>query len=170
MHLVRDALPHARGAAVVIVPRVIGVGNAWRGDDGVGLLVARIVRKALPDLDVRDCEGEPVALLDAWEGANAVWLVDAVRSGAAPGTVHRLDVGQKELPHELFRASTHAFGLAEAVELARALGRLPERLVVYGVEGRRFGAGDNLSRDVEQAAAEVAAAVLREVAECTRKP
>jgi hydrogenase maturation protease len=148
---------------------VIGVGNAWRGDDAAGLVAARRLREQEPKLDVRECEGEPVALLDAWEGADAVWLVDAVSSGAVPGTVHRLDAGRDELPRELFSASTHAFGLADAVELARALERLPERLVVFGIEGARFGAGHELSPEVEAAAAEVAAAVGEEVAECTRR-
>ena len=163
----RDPFPDARGPAQL---RVVGVGNAWRGDDAAGLVAARLLREALPDLDVRECEGEPVTLLDTWEGADRVWVVDAVSSGAEAGVVHRIDAARKELPRDLFRASTHAFGLAEAVELARALDRLPDRLVVYGVEGSRFSAGDGISPEVEAAAAEVAAAVQREVAECTRRP
>ena len=55
------------------------------------------------------------------------------------------------------RSSTHAFGVADAVELARALGRLPGRLDVYAIEGASFAAGDRLSPAVERAVAELAA-------------
>ena len=81
-------------------------------------------------------------------------MVDAVSSGAEPGTIHRLDALTERLPAELSRGSTHAFGLAEAVELARALERLPGRLLVFGIEGKRFDAGAGLSPEVEQAAVE----------------
>ena len=106
--------------------RVIGVGNRWRTDDAVGLDVVGRLRGTLPDeVELMEREGEPTSLIDAWEGADAVWVVDAVSSGAKAGTLHRLDAGERELPAELFRASTHHFGLAEAVELARAVGSLP---------------------------------------------
>jgi hydrogenase maturation protease len=164
---VRDALPDAGGRAVVAV---VGVGNSWRGDDAVGLVVARRVRDALPGVTVVECEGEPVALLDAWEGADMAWVVDAVSSGAALGTVHRLEASAQELPRELFRASTHAFGLAESIELGRALGRLPARLVVFGIEGASFAAGDGLTAAVEAAAGRVVDAILEEVEACTRRP
>jgi hydrogenase maturation protease len=146
------------------------VGNAFRGDDAVGLEVARVLRGTLPDgVELLEREGEPTALIDSWEGAEAAWLVDAVRSGAPAGTVHRLDAREEELPGDLFHASTHAFGLAEAVELARALGRLPARTIVFGIEGARFEAGDELSREVAAAAREVAEAVREEVSAYTSR-
>jgi hydrogenase maturation protease len=160
---VRDPLPDARGRAVVV-----GIGNAWRSDDAAGLAVARLLQD-LEGVEVLEREGEPTSLIDSWEGAEAVWLIDAVSSEAEPGTVHRLDASQSELPAALFRASTHHFGLAEAVELARAVGRLPRKTVVYGIEGASFETGESLSPAVEAAAARVAEAVRKEVAECTRR-
>jgi hydrogenase maturation protease len=122
------------------------------------------VRGTLPDgVEVLEREGEPTSLIDAWDGADAVWLVDAVSSGAEAGTVHRLDATAQELPAELFRTSTHHLGLAEAVELARSVGRLPRRLIVYGIEGSSFGAGDVLTPEVERAADEAAEALRQEV-------
>ena len=64
------------------------------------------------------------------------------RRARRAGTIHRLDASERELPAELFRASTHHVGLAEAVELARALGRLPARTVIYGIEGESFEIGE----------------------------
>lgn len=149
---------------------MIGVGNRFRGDDAVGLWVVGRLRGWLPTVEVLEREGEPTGLMDAWEGARAVWLVDAVSSGAPPGTVRRLEAGSRPLPSRLFPPSTHAFGLAEAIELARALHRLPERVVVYGIEGERFAAGEGLSPRVEEAAERVAARVREEVERCTRRP
>jgi hydrogenase maturation protease len=114
-------------------------------------------------------EGEPTALMDAWEGADTVWLVDAVSSDGQAGVVHRLDASEGALPATLFRASTHHFGLPDAVELARALGRLPRRTIVYGIEGADFDAGAELSPGVADAVARVAAAIQREVVECTSR-
>jgi hydrogenase maturation protease len=121
-------------------------------------------------VEVLEEDGEPTALLDAFEGAEALWLVDAVSSGAAPGTVHRLDAGAQELPAELFRTSTHHLGLAEAVELGRALGQLPAHVVVFGIEGASFDPGDSLTPAVEEAVADVARQVSEEVAACTKRP
>lgn len=95
--------------------------------------------------------GEPTGLIDVWEGEEHVILVDAVSSGAAPGTIHRFDADAGPLPARLFSASTHHLGVAEAVELGRSLGRLPDKLEVIGIEGSRFGAGRGLSPKVRRA-------------------
>ena len=121
---------------------VIGVGNAWAGDDAAGLLVARMVRARVPaGVKVIEHEGEPTALLDEWPGAALAVVVDATSGGGRPGEVRLMDATDAPLPAHFTGTSTHAFGLAEAIELGRALGRLPERLLVVGVEGARFEAG-----------------------------
>lgn len=132
-------------------PRVIiGVGNAARGDDAAGLIAAR-------RLGGLEHEGDPVALLDMWREADVAVVIDAVSSGAEPGTVHRFDATSAPLPARL-RGSTssHALGLAEAIELGRTLGRLPGRLLVYGIEGERFEAGTELTPAVAAAVEAVA--------------
>jgi len=145
---------------------VVGVGNALRGDDAAGLEVARLLDGTLPEgVRVVECEGEPVAILSAWEGCDRAYLVDATSSGREAGTVRRLSAHDGPLPPELQRASTHLLGVAEAVELARALGRLPERTIVYGIEGGSFDTGAPLSEEVRAAAAEVAASIRHELSE-----
>jgi hydrogenase maturation protease len=154
-----------------VTAAVVCVGNRLRGDDAAGLEVARHLHGTLPEeVAITEREGEPTALIDTWEGVDALWVVDAVSSGSEPGTVHRLDAGERPLPPDPFRASTHHMSLAETVELARALGRLPARTVVYGIEGGSFGIGEELTPAVASAAAAVADAVREEVAECTRRP
>lgn len=128
----------------------VGIGNEFRGDDAVGLIAARMLQaRQLPGLRVIEQSGEGAALMAAWGGAAAVFLVDAVSSGAAPGTIYRLDARSLPIPAEFFHYSTHAFSVAEAVEMARALDELPPRLVIYGIEGANFDLGISLSPAVE---------------------
>lgn len=144
---------------------VAGVGNALRRDDGAGLVVARRLRAMSPPagVDVREVEGEPIGLVELWSGRPAVVLVDAMRSGAEPGTVRRVDASAEPLPAWLRGStSTHAVALAETLELARALGRLPPRVVVYAVEGARFDAGAGLTAAVEAAVERLGDAALAE--------
>ncbi|HEV8650207.1 MAG TPA: hydrogenase maturation protease [Actinomycetes bacterium] len=120
---------------------VIGLGNRVRGDDAAGLEVAGRLRRAAPaGVEVVEHEGDAAALLDHWQGAALAVVVDAVRAGGEPGSLHRLEVvpgGQagSGIADRAWQVSSHALGLAEAVGLAGALGRLPGRLVLVGIEG-----------------------------------
>ena len=143
---------------------IIGVGNEFRGDDGAGLVVSRrLGALGLEGVRALEVEGEGTAVMAAWKGAEAVILVDAVYSGTEPGTVHRLEAHDQPIPGSFFHRSTHAINVADAVELARSLGELPPRLVVYGIEGRSFEAGVGLSPAVEGAVQEVVDAVRQEL-------
>jgi hydrogenase maturation protease len=154
---------------------VIGVGNPFRRDDGVGAAAVERFRKQAPggrgagDVQVLCLDGEPARVIDAWDGAERAVVVDAVRSGSAPGTVQRVEVDldgddvASQLPGSRFGASSHSAGIAEAVALGRALGRLPRRLVVLGVEGEDFGPGPGLSPAVETALPTVVADIEREL-------
>lgn len=145
---------------------VIGVGNALRGDDAVGLEVVRLLEGSLPpNVVTHTCEGEPLALLDLWNGCDRVVIVDAMLSGAEPGTLRSFDAATTPLPPELARPSTHLVGVGDAVELARTLGRLPRRLDVYAIEAGRFDAGTPLSAPVAAAAAIVATAIRESLRE-----
>jgi hydrogenase maturation protease len=142
---------------------VIGLGHPLRGDDGVGAAVAaELCRRSIAGLEAVVFDGDGAALVDRWDGAERVIVVDATRSGAAPGTVERLDATSFLLPRTRPGGSSHGFGLAEAVELARALRRLPPGLVVYGVSGESFGMGEGLSPAVAAAVPEVVERILKE--------
>lgn len=142
---------------------VIGIGNEFRGDDAAGLRVARRVKASAPArIQVQEANGEGVALMELWQRAETVILVDAVQAGGAPGTIYRLDAHAEKIPSKFFHYSTHAFSVAEAVELARALDQLPSTLIVYGIEGRQYDVGGGLSPMVEQAVEEVAKQVCEE--------
>lgn len=149
---------------------VIGLGNALRADDGAGIEVARRLRAAgdQAGIEVREQHGEPTELLEAWQDRDAVVLVDTMRAGLPTGTIRRFDASRDPLPARMHASSsTHALGLGEALELARSLDRLPQRVIVYAVQGHAFQAGDPLSREVEAALAALVGEVLREARELT---
>jgi hydrogenase maturation protease len=144
---------------------VVGVGNELRGDDAAGVEVARRVRDDAEraGIEVREHQGEPTELLDAWQDSRAVVLIDTMRSGQPVGTISRLDAARRPLSVPLSgSSSTHAFTLSDAIELARALHRLPERVIVFAVEGRTFEAGAELSDELKETVPVLAEAVLRE--------
>ncbi len=148
---------------------VIGLGNDHRGDDAVGLEAARRLAPVVGgEADVRVHPGEPVDLLHAWADAELLVLIDAARIGLRPGSVRRYELAAGGLPSRGLGSSTHAFDLLVAVELANALGLLPERMVLYAVEGQRYALGDTRSEPVERALDQVVERVAREVRDARR--
>ena len=128
---------------------IIGIGNDYRSDDAVGLLVARELRKQVPtQVRVVECAEAGFELIEMWDGAHSVIIVDAVCSGTDPGTIHRIEVHKQPLPSYLFRYSTHGFNVADSIELARTLGKLPPHMVVFGIECINFDHGSGLSEDM----------------------
>lgn len=147
--------------------RIIGLGNEFRGDDAVGLLAARRLQGVVGDhIEVIEAEMAGVELLELMKGAQVVLLIDAVCSEQAPGKIHRLEASSGPMTPELFPRSTHAVGVAEAVELARTLGVLPSKVIVYGVEAADLEMGHSLSPHVGHALNEVVQLILQE----TEKP
>ena len=135
---------------------IIGIGNAYRCDDGAGLAAAdELIRRRVPGADILRACGDGTSLIEAWQGRDRVVLIDATFSGATPGTIHRIEASAEPLPVSFSHHSTHSVNLAEAVELARVLHRLPERLTVVGIEGEDFRSGTGLSPAVRSAVDQV---------------
>ncbi|NUM81306.1 hydrogenase maturation protease [bacterium] len=143
---------------------LIGIGNEFRKDDGVGLVVARkIAAKNIRKVAVMEYSGEGTSLMEAWRHAQTVILVDAIASGGQAGTIHHFEAHRENIPANFFNYSTHAFSVAEAVELSRALGKLPEIVHVYGIEGEDFAAGAGLSVSVENKIEKLTEQIMQEI-------
>lgn len=140
---------------------VIGIGNDHRGDDAAGLAVVRRLRGLDPAITVVEA-GDPSRLAELWAGHDQVVLVDAGRSGRAPGTVRRIDGRRASLALSPASAGTHGVGVAEAIGLAASIGRTPDTLVVWTVEGARFEPGAPMCDEVAQRLDEVALRILVE--------
>jgi hydrogenase maturation protease len=144
--------------------RVIGVGNAWRGDDAVGLQAVRRLRDMLgPSVEVIEAEGDGLAILDLMEGIDHIILIDAVKGGGRIGTTVRLDLSTESRWGTVAPCSTHAMGIADAIDLARALGRLPKQLILYGIEIESIDSGASLSGSVREGLDSVVEQVYQEV-------
>lgn len=130
---------------------VLGFGNRFRRDDGAGHEVAAAVGGACATRLVTDGDIEVVELLADYD---EVHLVDGVRSGKEPGTIHRLDTAQAA--SIAWVTSSHAIGVPEVLGMAAALETLPAAVHIIGIEVGDTRPGVGLSPPVAQAAATVA--------------
>ena len=145
---------------------VLGIGNEYCRDDAVGLIVARRLKERAHDhVSIFEHNGEGTALMEKWRNSAGVILIDAVHSNQKAGTIFRFEAHQQAIPAQFFHYSSHAFGLADAIELARTLKQLPPRLIVYGIEGKNFAAGSGLSAEVKKAVSTVVESVRQEIAD-----
>lgn len=146
---------------------VIGVGNRWRRDDGVGLAVADGLALLSPsNVKVQHCEMDPLTLLDRDLGNQRLILIDAVHAQRGPCRVYRFD-GQKAPLERALTTSSHSFGLAETIELGRRLNRWPNQMAIYAVEGWDFSHGKGLSPEAAAAARECLRLLVGEISELT---
>ena len=148
---------------------IAGIGNSFRSDDKAGLLVCDLVSDALTGtpfnalIDIKRLSGEGAELMDEWQGYEAVYIADASQIFGNPGKVTRIDASTTPLQQDYFHYSSHNFSLAEAVELARHLDRLPPKLIVFAIEGLNFGFGVELSYEVQVSCMNVARNILNEI-------
>ena len=142
---------------------VIGVGNDFRGDDAAGLLAARRLH-ACPGVRTVEHSRDGLSLMDHWRPTDHVVVVDALSSGHPPGVVFRFEATEGPVPGDAGWISSHVLGVADGIETARVLGRLPASLTVFGIEAGRFDPGATVTPAVAGAVEEVALAILEDAA------
>jgi hydrogenase maturation protease len=148
---------------------VIGLGNEFRGDDGCGPAVARRINQSrLPGVEIVQPLADGTGMVARWNGAEAAFLIDSVLSGSSPGRIFRFEPFLEPIPENVFRTTTtHRLGLTQIVQLARALGQLPKRLIAYGIEGASFDHGAKMTEEVAKAVEQVSSLVTAEIRELT---
>ena len=120
----------------------IGLGSPNRHDGGVGIWLARaLAGRGLQSLEV---SRDDATLIEAMDTHSDVVLLDATQAGHAPGRITRIDAASGPVPADLFRHPAGSFGAGEVVETARAMGCLPPRLLLVGIEGQDFSEGSGL--------------------------
>ena len=141
---------------------VIGIGNDFRRDDGVGLTVAQqIAGRNLPGVRVVSGISEPAALLEVWSGAARAVVVDAATgANSAPGRIRRWTGPDLESTPVM---SSHALGLAETCALGQALARMPDDLVVFTVDVVDTNHGIGLTPAVAAAVPSLVSAIIDEL-------
>ena len=142
---------------------IVGVGNRYRRDEGVGpAVIDRLESSGRngPETSIVDAGLAGVGLLDVARGARRMVVVDAVRSGARPGTVIVLGpealLGREPRPN----LSLHAADLIGVIDLARALDHPLPEIRIVGIEAADLGWGEGLSPEVDAALDEAVEAAL----------
>lgn len=151
---------------------VVGIGNIFRGDDALGLAAARLVGELeLPGVEILELDGDLTGLLEGWQGAHKVIVIDAVTSKAPAGAIFRFAAHEEPLPQKMFATccSCHAFGVAQQIEIARSLKQLPPCLIIFGIEGKDFTLGSRLSPEVQQALPRLVEQIRQELGHKTTK-
>lgn len=143
---------------------IIGVGNEFRCDDAAGIIAARKLKELLPgEITVCECDGDGAKLIDLWHGYNNVILIDAVSFGAEPGNIRIINANETEFPKETALHSSHMFSVAEAVETSRVLKKLPASIIIYGIEGKSYELGNNVSDEVKKSVDKVISEIQKEI-------
>jgi hydrogenase maturation protease len=122
---------------------VIGIGNGFRKDDGVGLEISRRIEELkLPGVTVAKTAGDLTNFINTFRDYDALVIADSIKSSGNPGMNIRIDISDPDDDFELSpKISTHWLGILEALRLADNIGNLPEKTIIYGVEGIDFSFG-----------------------------
>jgi len=143
---------------------IVGVGNLYRGDDSVGILIARYFRRCFKNsVKIVDIDISFEELIDIWGDFDLVILVDAVHSGKGAGEIYRFEDISELLKSGLKLISSHNVGIVEYIELAKLLGSLPKRFIVYGISGENFEIGGFISPNVKDACRRLIPKIVAEV-------
>lgn len=164
MHLVLDTFLDVDGATEVIGGIVVvGLGNRYRRDDGVGVAAASALNElALPGVCVTTDIAEPLGLLEAWSGAVLAVVIDAALVDAATaGSVRRCTLGNVAAEPE--GLSSHSIDIRRTYALGQALGRVPSALHLLTIDVADVGYGIGLTPQVERAVPEVVGLAVAEI-------
>lgn len=145
--------------------KIVAAGNAFYGDDGVGAAVLEAIREddLFPGAELIDIQTDALALLDHFESGAYHVIVDAAQMGLEPGEVAAFRPDEVRLRIRQDNLSVHGFGLAEAFALAEQTGRMPEDVLIVGVEPARIEINTGLSDAVAAAVPRVLAIIQAEV-------
>jgi len=131
---------------------ILGIGNKFRSDDGAGVVAAEKVKQlGMDKFDVKILDGEGSEIMEAWKDYDDVIIIDAVQKNGSAGKIHEINANDMVLKSDFFNYSSHAFGLAEAINVAKVMDKLPKFLIVYGIEGDHFQFDTKLTAKVEKA-------------------
>lgn len=143
---------------------IVGVGNPLRGDDAIGILTTRFLKKCFREnVKIIGVDISFDELIQIFGDYELVIFIDAVKSEGSPGKIYRLKFGVDKIPAQLEFFSTHSIGLIEYIEIAKALGKLPGELVIYGIVGRDFNVGSSISREVKVSCKKIVREILSEI-------
>jgi len=142
---------------------VVGVGNPFMRDDGIGIQVVRRLRGIDPNrFFVYETQAMDISLLWRFKSATKIIVVDAMRSGGAVGTVSKFEIAPKEAPLTKM-PSLHALQLYDIFDIVHQPGLMPCPLTIVGVEPKDCSPGEGLTEEVAAAIPATVDVVLAEL-------
>lgn len=143
---------------------VVGVGNLILGDEGIGIhLVGELKKRSFPkNVEIHESGTSSFTFLNIAEGASHIIVLDAVRMGKRPGTIHKIDLvltENSQSPPKLL--SLHQLDLIATLEMAKGVWRLPEKITVIGIEPKSFSVGAKLSKPIAEAIPKAISEVMK---------
>jgi len=147
---------------------IIGLGNRYLGDDGIGIRVAEELRQR--DLGagvvVRTHQTFDLWLFSEYSGASGLIIIDALRSGSPPGTVTEYIVTPRpDIMTSIL--GLHSLGLHDLVDFASRMGLLNCPVIIVGIEPNACAVGEGLSPELEKAVPQVIARVFGKLGRST---
>ncbi|RLG71272.1 MAG: hydrogenase maturation protease [Methanobacteriota archaeon] len=156
-------MSHSSSQAPKLV--ILGFGNLLMGDEGIGIHIINLLReKNLPNhVEIVDGGTAATKIFHFLEGVTKLVVVDAIRTGGKPGTIHRKQIKNVSTLRPSWGFSQHQLGVGEAMLMTKLEGKLPENIVLVGVEPKDVSPGTRLSREVAMAIPKVLEFVMEEV-------
>ena len=135
---------------------ILGVGNPYRRDDGIGpAVIAHLQADPLADgIDLLDGGTDGLALLEEIKKYAHVLIIDAVQMGKIPGEVCLFSPEEAKLTVATDALSTHGFGLAEVIGLMEKL-EIKTDLRIIGIQAQDLSFGEEMSQDVSSKIEEI---------------
>jgi hydrogenase maturation protease len=146
---------------------VLGIGNALLRDEGVGCHVVHALEGiSLPDVEIVD-GGTCPDVLQLFEDADKLVIVDAVKGGGTPGQIYRFHLEDITLEQKPF-LSLHDVGLVDSLKLMQLWHNIGETVIV-GVEPGEIGWGLELSSKLQERMPQIIDAILSELNDISPK-
>lgn len=157
--------PRRTDAGADATAAIVGVGNRILSDDGVGPYVIEALEasREVPREEVRlyDAGTTGFLALEGMSGCERAVVVDAIRAGEEPGTVHEYRFRNGAFDDEIPEMTMHDISFTEALTFARDVYDLPDDVRIVGVEPASLRTGLELSEAVRAAIPDVIEAIAR---------
>jgi hydrogenase maturation protease len=140
---------------------IIGVGNLLLKDEGVGIWVIEELKKKNLDVELFDCATDPMLVLECMDGKDKVVVVDAYKGNSEPGTIYKF--GVEDVKEKKLDLSLHNLTFLDVLRIGKDSFKLPQEIVIIGIEPAEIEAGIGLSDELKRKLPEIVKVVMEEV-------